>query len=188
VPIFGTLRRSILNCFNYSRVGPELIPYIKMAKIGPHFEMNSARILLDKRLMCWAPHGLQRDWAGSATTYRPGQSPSLTPNLPEPARGPAAEQSEVFLRSSSRPLCQFLVPKSSIKLGHPRHLTIRPPEPTPLPPSRLSSKIKKRNAELKEAPRHTSNRDMNSPKRTISDPTSQLHRLWDRRTSSRTSD
>ncbi len=28
----------MLNCFNSSRVGLELVLYIKMAKIGPHFE------------------------------------------------------------------------------------------------------------------------------------------------------
>jgi len=28
----------MLNCFNSSRVGPELVLYIKMAKISPHFE------------------------------------------------------------------------------------------------------------------------------------------------------
>jgi len=41
--IFGTLRRSMLYCFNSSRVGPELVPYIKMAKIGPHFENEQPR-------------------------------------------------------------------------------------------------------------------------------------------------
>jgi hypothetical protein len=35
--IFGRLRRSMLNCFNSSQVGPELVPYIKIAKMGLHF-------------------------------------------------------------------------------------------------------------------------------------------------------
>ena len=33
----------------------------------------------------------------------------------------------ILLRPSSRPLCQVLVPKSSTKLSHPRHFTMRPP-------------------------------------------------------------
>ena len=44
--IFGTLRRIMLNCFNSSQVGPELVPYIKMAKIGPHFE-NEPRLSVE---------------------------------------------------------------------------------------------------------------------------------------------
>jgi len=44
--IFGTLRRSMLNCFGSGRVGPELVPYIKMAKIGPHFENEQPRLYL----------------------------------------------------------------------------------------------------------------------------------------------
>jgi len=35
--MFGTLRRSILNCFNSSRVGPQLA-HIRIAKIGPRLE------------------------------------------------------------------------------------------------------------------------------------------------------
>ena len=42
--MFGTLRRSMLNCFNSSRVGPELVPYMKMAKIGSHFENEQPRL------------------------------------------------------------------------------------------------------------------------------------------------
>jgi hypothetical protein len=38
ITIFGRLRRSMLNCFNSSRVGPESVPYIKMVKMGPIFE------------------------------------------------------------------------------------------------------------------------------------------------------
>ena len=30
----------MLKCFNISRVGPELVPYIKMAKTGPIFELD----------------------------------------------------------------------------------------------------------------------------------------------------
>jgi hypothetical protein len=71
--------------------------------------------------------------SASATLEFSRQLPSL-PKLPEPAREPAC-------RPSSRLLCQVLVPKSSMKLGHPRHLTMRPPEP-----SRLSGKTKKRDA------------------------------------------
>jgi len=44
--IFGTLRRSMLSCFNSSPVGPELVPYIKMAKIGPYFENEQPRLYL----------------------------------------------------------------------------------------------------------------------------------------------
>jgi len=44
--IFGTLRRSILNCFNSSRVGPELVPYIKMVKISPYFENEQPHLYL----------------------------------------------------------------------------------------------------------------------------------------------
>ena len=36
--IFGTLRRSMLKCFNYSQVGPDVVLYLKMAKSGLHFE------------------------------------------------------------------------------------------------------------------------------------------------------
>jgi hypothetical protein len=36
--IFGTLRRSMLNCFNSSRVGPELVPCMRMARISALFE------------------------------------------------------------------------------------------------------------------------------------------------------
>jgi hypothetical protein len=41
---FGTLRRRMLKCFNSSPVGPDLVPYIKMAKIGPHFENEQSRL------------------------------------------------------------------------------------------------------------------------------------------------
>jgi len=36
----------MLNCFNSSRVGPELVPYIKMAKMGTHFENEQFRLCL----------------------------------------------------------------------------------------------------------------------------------------------
>jgi len=34
----------MLKCFNSSRVGPDLVPYIKMAKIGPYFENEKSRL------------------------------------------------------------------------------------------------------------------------------------------------
>ena len=36
----------MLNCFNSSQMGPEFVPYIKMAKIGPHFENEQPRLYL----------------------------------------------------------------------------------------------------------------------------------------------
>ena len=38
VPFSAHCATSMLKCFNSSRVGPDLVPYIMMAKIGPYFE------------------------------------------------------------------------------------------------------------------------------------------------------
>jgi hypothetical protein len=73
------------------------------------------------------------------------QLPSL-PNLPRARPWARRRTKRSLLRPSSRLLCQVLVTKSSMKLGHPRHLTMRYPEPSLLPPSRLSGKTKKRYA------------------------------------------
>ena len=33
ITVFGRLRRSMLNCFNFSRVSPELVTYVRIAKM-----------------------------------------------------------------------------------------------------------------------------------------------------------
>jgi hypothetical protein len=41
---------SMLNCFNSSEIGPELVSYLKMAKTGPHsWKMNSLAFSLSYR-------------------------------------------------------------------------------------------------------------------------------------------
>ena len=50
---FWQLRRSMLNCFNPSRMGTELVLYIKIAKMGPIFENKQLPYLL--YFLCYLP-------------------------------------------------------------------------------------------------------------------------------------
>jgi len=43
---FGTLRRSMLKCFNSSQVSPDLVAYINMAKISLHFKNEQSCLYL----------------------------------------------------------------------------------------------------------------------------------------------